>query len=80
MTAVVGNFIGEGSERYGKLSALIGVIYTGLMTTLCGYLTYKYAIEIADTYTEDPDVKGLLVPLLRALSLPLCLHGFVGSL
>ena len=80
MTAVVGNFIGEGSERYGKLSALIGVIYTSLLTILCGYLTYNYAIEIAGTYTDDPDVVGLLVPILRVLSIPLALHGFVGSL
>jgi len=39
ITAVVGNYIGEGNEKYGKLTALIGIIEISIITTLCGFMT-----------------------------------------
>ena len=40
ITAVVGNYIGEGNEKYGKLTARIGIIEIFFVTVLCGIFTY----------------------------------------
>ena len=51
VTSVVGNYIGEGSEKLGKLGVFLGVIYLSSITTVCGLLTYHLADEIASVYT-----------------------------
>lgn len=53
---MVGNYIGEGNEKYGKLTALIGIIEIFTITILCGLGTYYYAYEIATVYTTDVDI------------------------
>lgn len=77
MAAVVGNYVGEGNEKLGKIAVLVGVIYTGTVTSLCAFLTYSYADNIAMIYTEDVELIILLVPLLKAQCLTLTLHGFL---
>ena len=64
VTAVVGNNIGEGNEKLGKLGVCIGVMYASVVSSILGYLTYTYAEYITGMYTNDPDMIALLLPLI----------------
>jgi len=79
VTAIVGNYIGQGDEKLAKLSVLIGVLFTGMVTCTLGFVTYRYAESISSMYTEEEDLILVLVPLMESLSIPLVLSGFVQS-
>ena len=51
IVSVVGNCIGEGSEKYGKVTALAGLIYSAILTGIIAFCTHRYAYEIATMYT-----------------------------
>ena len=77
---MVGNCIGEGSEKYGKVTAAMGTIYSAILTGIIAFCTYRYSYEIATMYTQDVDTVALLIPVLETLALPLFINGLVQSI
>ena len=63
-TAVIGNVIGEENARLGKLLCLMTVIYSTVISTSLGCLTYTFSYQIGYAYTEDENTLESLDPCL----------------
>ena len=77
---MIGNVIGEENTRLGKLLCLMTVIYSTLISSALGCLTYTFSHEIAYAYTEDETALESLDPCLKSLAFSLALCGLALSL
>jgi Na+-driven multidrug efflux pump len=60
ISAVVGNAIGESNPSLAKTLNYISLALSLLCTSVMGYMTHKYAHQIAGFYTHDLDILPIL--------------------
>ena len=79
-TAVIGNFVGEENEKFGKVLSIMVFVYGCLITAGFAWATSRYSVKIAYAYTDDPDMITLLKNAISSLSLAILMTGPVLSL
>ena len=67
--------MGEEKERTGKFLCFLSVIESTLIMSLISFLTYYYAFEIAEAYTDDMDTVALLRHCMESVSLCIFITG-----
>lgn len=63
----VGNAVGRGDWRAAQQAGWVAVILAGSVMAVVGVLTAAFADEAASLLTNDPDVLGMLVPVLAGV-------------